>query len=173
MKKYLMNKVNILLLLCVLLATGCKWGENKNIRSGNSAYKNSKFSEAAAYYSKAIESNPSSQNGLFNLSDAYYKLKQYKEAKNLLQEIIPVVKGDSSLMLKLYYNLGDALFSLSLDIINKNNGLKDEIQQQQNLVDEQSGIQDKVKLSVQLDSMITIQDSMETSKDLALKGSMH
>ena len=52
----------------------------KNIRKGNKEYKEQKFSEAADYFSKAVEGNPNSQEANYNLGNTLYRQKEWDKA---------------------------------------------------------------------------------------------
>lgn len=167
-----MKKQCFIWVLGILLLTGCGGSENKNIRKGNSSYDKANYSEAAEFYEKAVETNPSSIIAKFNLADAYYKLKQYRLAQQLFKELLPFAENDSTKLLQLYYNLGNTLLKSSFECMNKNASLSDSIETQQTLVDEQSNIVEKVRLGVQLDSLVTVQDSLVSIKDTLLLASI-
>ena len=52
----------------------------KNIRKGNKEYKLQKYSEAASYYEKAVEENPTSQEANYNLGNTLYNQKEWDKA---------------------------------------------------------------------------------------------
>jgi tetratricopeptide (TPR) repeat protein len=167
-----MNRILFIIPLSIIFLAGCGGSENKHIRKGNSSYRDSSYSEAVSSYKNALEANPNSCNSKFNLADAYYKLRQYKEAGDLLKELIPLAESDSSKLLQIYYNFGNTLLASSFDCGSKNATLTDSINNQQSLIDSQSSIVDKVNLGVALDSMITIQDSLISAKDTLLLASI-
>lgn len=167
-----MIRLYFIFIVSVLLLAGCGAGENRNIRNGNDSYDKSNYSEAVGYYKKALESNPASFIGKFNIADAYYKLKQYKAAAKFLKELIPACEADSAKLLQLYYNLGNTLLLSTFDFMNQNAKLSDSINNQQSLIDQESQIVEKVRLGVQLDSLITIQDSVAAAKDSFLLASI-
>lgn len=167
-----MNRILFILPLSILFLAGCGGSENKHIREGNSSYQDSSYSEAVSSYKKALDANPNSCNAKFNLADAYYKLRQYKEAGELLKELIPLAESDSSKLLQVYYNFGNTLLSASFECGSKNATLTDSINNQQSLIDSQSSIVAKVNFGVALDSMITIQDSLLSAKDTLLLASI-
>ena len=61
--------------------------ENKFIRSGNNQYEDQKYKEAEVDYMKALEKNPESFKGQYNLGGALYKQENYKDAGDLYNSI--------------------------------------------------------------------------------------
>lgn len=92
--------------------------ERKFIRKGNeyfnSAYSDSTkkdtadFSKAEVSYRKAIEKKPESFDAAFNLGDALYKQKKFKEASNQFQTLASNQK-DKQKLAQTYHNLGNSL----------------------------------------------------------------
>jgi len=54
--------------------------ERKSVRQGNKLYEKKKYTEAEIAYRKALEVNPKSKEGSYNLGNALYKQKKGKEA---------------------------------------------------------------------------------------------
>jgi hypothetical protein len=50
-----------LIMMLISVTVSAQKDVRKNIRKGNKEYKEQKFSEAADYFSKAVEGNPNSQ----------------------------------------------------------------------------------------------------------------
>ena len=61
--------------------------ENKFIRSGNNQYEDQKYKEAEVDYMKALEKNPESFKGQYNLGGALYKQENYKDASDLYNSL--------------------------------------------------------------------------------------
>lgn len=103
-----MRKLIILIFLFSmgLLAEAQK--ENKHIRKGNELYQQKKFDEAEIEYRKALEKNKEAAKAQYNLSNALYRQKRYKEASAILDSLAAKTKDPKELS-RLYHNLGNAL----------------------------------------------------------------
>ena len=80
--------------------------ENKHIRQGNDQYKEEKFTEAEIDYIKALEKNPESEKGQYNLGGALYKQDNYEDAEKLYSNIASD-NQDKEIQSKAQYNLGN------------------------------------------------------------------
>lgn len=72
-------------LLFIFLLTGttmlpAQKMERRSVRQGNKLYLKQKYSDAEVSYRKALEVNPKSKEGLYNLGNALYKQEKGKEA---------------------------------------------------------------------------------------------
>jgi tetratricopeptide (TPR) repeat protein len=81
--------------------------ENKHIRSGNDKYYEENYKDAEVDYMRALEKNPESLKGQYNLGGALYKQENYEDATKLFsniaaQDIAPEKKAQS------FYNLGNS-----------------------------------------------------------------
>lgn len=83
--------------------------ENKTLRRGNRAYNKEKFQDAERQYFKAIEANPRSFGGNFNLGNALYKQENFKGADSAFQRSIANQNNKDDLS-KAFYNYGNTLF---------------------------------------------------------------
>lgn len=54
--------------------------ERKNVREGNKKYEKDKYTESEIAYRKALETNPKSKEGTYNLGNSLYKQEKIKEA---------------------------------------------------------------------------------------------
>jgi len=83
--------------------------EKQSIRQGNKEFKKDQFVDSEISYRSALEKNPSSFKGNFNLGDAMYKQEKYEDATKIFEDI-----SASSLSpkdkAKVYHNLGNAFF---------------------------------------------------------------
>ena len=82
--------------------------ENKFIRSGNNQYDDQKYKEAEVDYMKALEKNPESFKGQYNLGGALYKQENYKDASDLYNSLASKTP-DQEQQASAYYNLGNSL----------------------------------------------------------------
>lgn len=82
--------------------------ENKTLRRGNKAYENEKFQDAERHYAKAVEANPNSFGGNFNLGNAMYKQENFRGADSaFLRSIASQTNRENQS--KAFYNYGNAL----------------------------------------------------------------
>lgn len=99
----------VLMLFSAGAAFGQKYPERRDIRSGNKLYEKGDYTEAEVAYRRALEKNPESYEGNFNLADALYKQKRYDEAAQLNARLA----ADSASVehaAAAYFNQGNALF---------------------------------------------------------------
>lgn len=59
--------------------------ERKQVREGNDLYQSEKYTEAEIAYRKALDVNPRSVEGTYNLGSALYKQKKFQEAAEQYQ----------------------------------------------------------------------------------------
>ncbi len=78
------------------------------VRKGNALFKKGKFSDAEVAYRKALEKNPKYEKAQFNLGDAIYQEKNFKEAAPLFNNLIKNSKN-SGLKANSLYNRGNTL----------------------------------------------------------------
>lgn len=98
-----------LMLLIAGSASGQKYPERRDIRSGNKLYEKGDYTEAEVAYRRALEKNAESYEANFNLADALYKQKRYDEAAQMNAQLA----ADSTYMenaAAAYFNQGNALF---------------------------------------------------------------
>jgi len=88
--------------------------DKKFIREGNKLYEKNKFQEAEISYRKALEENVTNYKADFNLSDALYKQKNYKEAAGKFEFLTKQNVKHKSIS-DSYYNLGNSYFKLATE----------------------------------------------------------
>jgi len=84
--------------------------ESAHIRKGNEFYKEGKFNDAEVEYRKALGAEKLSWNSVYNLSNALYKQKRYKEAEALLDSLAERTR-DKGQLSDVYHNLGNSLLN--------------------------------------------------------------
>ncbi len=62
--------------------------ERKHVREGNDLYKSEKFTESEIEYRKALEVNPRSIEGTYNLGNSLYRQKKFPEAAEQYQLLV-------------------------------------------------------------------------------------
>ena len=108
-----MKKTPYILIALMILATSSAYAqkaERSDVRKGNRQYEKKKYTEAEIQYRKALEVNPHSKEGAYNLGNALYKqnkpkeaLEQYQNALNLQND--PVKKS------QIFHNSGNVFMA--------------------------------------------------------------
>lgn len=80
------------------------------VRKGNELFKKGKFSDAEVEYRKALEKNPKYEKAQFNLGDAIYQEKNFKEADPIFSNLVKNSKNNE-LKANSWYNLGNTMLS--------------------------------------------------------------
>ncbi|NOX86340.1 MAG: tetratricopeptide repeat protein [Chlorobi bacterium] len=108
-KKQMMRYRLLILIVLGLFSSGL-YAQNakKYVRKGNKQFEKGEFSDAEVQYRKALDKDPNSFKGKFNLGDAMYKQDNYEESGKLFNELsaanlTPEVRAKS------FYNLGNTL----------------------------------------------------------------
>lgn len=95
-------------LVIIFSSTVIAQKENKYIRSGNDYYDEQNFKEAEVDYMKALENNPESYSGQYNLGGSLYKQDNFEDAtklyNNLASRDVDNVEKANAL-----YNLGNSM----------------------------------------------------------------
>ena len=83
--------------------------ERKAVRQGNKEYRSGEYLDSEISYRTAIDKNPDSFKGSFNLGDALYKQEKFDEAVQVFEDVSnldldPKEKGN------VYHNLGNSFF---------------------------------------------------------------
>ncbi len=95
-------------LVSVLILTGIRLNaqENLELYRGNSYYVDGDFDEAKVHYQKAIEDNPSSYKGSYNLGNTNYRQENFENAVTIYEQAIAASKNDSEKS-DAFHNLGN------------------------------------------------------------------
>jgi Ca-activated chloride channel homolog len=107
MKRHYIKTAGLLLCMGLPGMIAAQSGK-KLVREGNDLYKKGKYSESETFYRKALEKDPKSYSGSFNLGDALYRQGKLSEAMEQFQSLAGR-KADKSSMAKAYHNLGNVL----------------------------------------------------------------
>ena len=99
-----------LTLFVILLNTVVVFAQHPNgkIRKGNTAYKDSSYSDAEQLYREALMKDQSSFEASFNMADAIYKQERYSEANSLFKALSEKT-DDKIKKSESYHNLGNSL----------------------------------------------------------------
>jgi tetratricopeptide (TPR) repeat protein len=109
-----MNKINYILLpaLLIVFSQGvyAQKAERSDVRKGNREYEKKKYTEAEIKYRKALEVNPHSKEGAYNLGNALYRQNKQKEALEQYQNALNV-QNDPLKKSQIFHNAGNAFMS--------------------------------------------------------------
>lgn len=100
---------NILLIVFVFSIVFANAQSDKTfVRQGNKLYQKDDFANAAIDYQKALDKNPNSLSGTFNLADAIYGQEDYEKSAEIFAKIgqADLAKEQKGMA---YYNLGNSL----------------------------------------------------------------
>lgn len=81
----------------------------KNIRKGNKAYQQQKFSEASPFYDNAVKANPSSKEATFNLGNTLYKQKEWDKSVEHFNHFISLEQENPTEAAAGWHNIGNAM----------------------------------------------------------------
>jgi len=102
-----LSKIGIFLLFSAITTTVDAQSMESYIRNGNSNFKRDNFNVAADFYKKSLDKKYNDK-AQFNLGDAYYQQKNFKEAARSFssvadRNVTPKMEADA------YYNLGNTM----------------------------------------------------------------
>lgn len=101
----ILKKLVVILIILSSAVYGQK--ENKYIRSGNDNYYEDSYKDAEVDYMRALEKNPESVKGQYNLGGALYKQENYEDATKLYGNVASR-DADADTRAKAFYNLGNS-----------------------------------------------------------------
>jgi Ca-activated chloride channel family protein len=104
------------IILLFMATTLLSWSqqENRYIRQGNRQYDDGNYKKAEIDYLKSTQSGEASHKGFYNLGDAWYMQKNYKQASAAF-DTLRTFKMDDETRSKAWYNLGNALLKTAID----------------------------------------------------------
>lgn len=97
----------ILPVIIVFLSLTVSAQENNRIWKGNKEYRDRNYEQATAEYQKSLELSPSAKAS-YNMANALYRQKKYKEAGSIYQSIASSAE-DKMEKAEAYHNLGNAM----------------------------------------------------------------
>ncbi|MDR3704569.1 MAG: tetratricopeptide repeat protein [Paludibacteraceae bacterium] len=105
-------KRSILFIVISVFVLPCAFAqkESKDVRAGNSLYKNEKYVDAEIAYRKGLDKNKNSFEANFNLGDALYKQGKYPEALQQFAKSASMEKNDKGKVAAAFHNIGNSLF---------------------------------------------------------------
>jgi tetratricopeptide (TPR) repeat protein len=107
-----MLRTTLLLLISFLMvaSAGIAQSEKKSVRQGNREFKKGEYLDSEISYKSALELNPSSVKGNFNLGDALYKQEKFEDAAKIFEDLSSL-NIDSQEKANIYHNLGNTYFN--------------------------------------------------------------
>lgn len=97
-------------MLSVLTLSALAQKESNDVRAGNKLYKSSKFTDAEVAYRKGLQKNSKSFEANYNLGNALFKQKKYKEALEKYNNAIALKSTDKHKIASTLHNVGNSLF---------------------------------------------------------------
>jgi len=101
--------INLILISLLTSLAASAQTERKAIRKGNKEFKKGEFIDSEIMYRSALDINPSSFKGNFNLGGALYKQEKFEEAEQIFSDIATEQNSAEELSYT-YHNLGNAHF---------------------------------------------------------------
>lgn len=105
-----MKKIGYILMVMCSMVVGASAQSQKLVRDGNKLYEQKKYKEAGAAYQQAIQKDPTSIPGMFNLGNSLYQQKQYEASRKVLANAAKNAK-DKSAKAEVNYNIGNTYMS--------------------------------------------------------------
>lgn len=102
MKRFALSLIFVLIAIALFAQS-----EKKSIRQGNKEFKKNDFTNSEISYRKALEKNPSSFKGNFNLADALYKQDKQEESVKIFDGLTSANVDDAQKS-NVYYNMGNS-----------------------------------------------------------------
>ena len=96
-------------MLLITFSLSAQKNVRKNVREGNKAYQEQKYTEASKLYREAIKENPKSMEANFNLGNAFYRQKQWDKSIEQMNHYLMLEKNDPVKMASAWHNIGNAL----------------------------------------------------------------
>lgn len=105
----MMGFVKYMMLAGVLLSVmgALAQSEREHVREGNTLYEQEQYPDAEASYLKALEKNPTMDQGIFNLGDALYEEERFESAAQQFEHSAETLV-DPTNKAQAYHNLGNS-----------------------------------------------------------------
>ena len=97
------------MLILIPVSLSAQKDVRKNIRKGNKEYKAQKYSDAASFYEKAIEENPTSNEANYNLGNTLYNQKEWDKAIEFYNNSNSAEGENSVNVSSAMHNIGNAM----------------------------------------------------------------
>lgn len=98
--------VNVVMILCFSVPAFSQ-NYREEVKEGNKAYENGKYTDAEVAYKKAAKDKQASVESTYNLGNTLFKQERYKEAIESFQEAISMT-DDAKIKAEAYHNLGNS-----------------------------------------------------------------
>ena len=97
------------LLLLIPVAVSAQKDVRKNVRKGNKAYNQQKFDDAFKFYEGAVQSNPSTKEGNYNLGNTLYRQKEWDKSVEQFNHYLSLEQENPLQMSAAWHNIGNAM----------------------------------------------------------------
>jgi tetratricopeptide (TPR) repeat protein len=104
-----MRYIIFALMVALTLPLQAQKGVRENVRKGNKAYRQQKFSEAFTFYSDALGENPSSPEANYNAGNTLYRQKEWDKSAESYQQYLSIEKENPKRISAAWHNIGNAL----------------------------------------------------------------
>ena len=99
----------VFMTLLISLSVAAQKEVRKNVRKGNKAYKEQKYSDAFKFYDNAVKQNPQDKEGNYNLGNTYYRQKEWDKSAQQYQQYLSSETEDPLKMSAAWHNIGNSL----------------------------------------------------------------
>lgn len=105
-----MRKTGLIVVILLALTARVSAQSQKLVRDGNKLYDQKKYKEAGAAYQQALQKDPTSIPGMFNLGNSLYQQKQFDASRKVLSNAAKNAK-DKNAKAGVNYNIGNTYMS--------------------------------------------------------------
>ncbi len=105
-----MRKIVSVSIMLLSVVAGASAQSKKLVSDGNKLYEQKKYKEAGAAYQQAIQKDPTSIPGMFNLGNSLYQQKQYEASRKVLANAAKNTT-DKTAKAGVNYNIGNTYMS--------------------------------------------------------------
>ena len=99
----------LLMIMALTLPLSAQKEVRKNVRKGNKAYQQQKFSEAFTFYNDALAENPSSPEANYNAGNTLYRQKEWDKSMESYQQYLALEKENPKKMSAAWHDIGNSL----------------------------------------------------------------
>ena len=92
MKSNILKYSLLLLMIVFSVSLSAQKDVRKNVRKGNKAYQQQKFSEAFTFYNDALTENPSSPEANYNTGNTLYRQKEWDKSLESYNQFLALEK---------------------------------------------------------------------------------
>ena len=109
MKRNLLKYGLICLMVAFSASVHAQKDVRKNVRKGNKAYPQQKFSEAFGFYQDALTENPASPEANYNMGSTLYRQKEWASSLEQYNRYLQENQNDPMKMSSAWHNIGNTM----------------------------------------------------------------